>query len=185
MAQRARRGSRTLTSFRTHGLSRARLPGYARRAMRAADGTRTRYLLVGSQVLYQVSFNRRKSGGSEISAWIRSPCRLPVPPLGLEPRTRGVRVRCSDQLSYGGSFAVTAMLEPAAVQLPGRDRDSGIGAPQFDRGPVLRQVAGRRWTRPLSHHRSFHRRTPAGSRFDPRPVRASRLSDDGLRCQSP
>ena len=32
-----------------------------------------------------------------------------VPPLGLEPRTRGLKVRCSNHLSYGGSPSV-AML---------------------------------------------------------------------------
>ena len=47
----------------------------------------------------------------------------PVPPLGLEPRTRGLKVRCSNQLSYGGSPSVATRPcrcevaeEPAAVQ---------------------------------------------------------------------
>ena len=44
----------------------------------AGDGARTRYLHLGKVALYQMSYARKM-----------------VPPVGIEPTTRGFSVRCS------------------------------------------------------------------------------------------
>jgi hypothetical protein len=44
----------------------------------AGDGARTRYLHLGKVALYQMSYTR-----------------IMVPPVGVEPTTRGFSVRCS------------------------------------------------------------------------------------------
>ena len=51
----------------------------------AGDEARTRYLDLGKVALYQMSYARRR----------RRYCGTLVPPVGVEPTTRGFSVRCS------------------------------------------------------------------------------------------
>ncbi len=50
----------------------------------AEDEARTRYLHLGKVALYQMSYSRRTSQKCEV-----------VPPIGIEPMTRGFSVPCS------------------------------------------------------------------------------------------
>ena len=52
----------------------------------AADEARTRYLHLGKVALYQMSYGRRS--GATLH-------RLGMPPIGIEPMTRGFSVPCS------------------------------------------------------------------------------------------
>ena len=51
----------------------------------AGDEARTRYLDLGKVALYQMSYARKR----------RRYCGTLVPPVGVEPTTRGFSVRCS------------------------------------------------------------------------------------------
>ena len=51
----------------------------------AGDEARTRYLDLGKVALYQMSYARKR----------RRCCGTLVPPVGVEPTTRGFSVRCS------------------------------------------------------------------------------------------
>ena len=51
----------------------------------AGDGARTRYLHLGKVALYQMSYARMYAAA----------LRTLVPPVGIEPTTRGFSVRCS------------------------------------------------------------------------------------------
>ncbi len=51
----------------------------------AGDGARTRYLHLGKVALYQMSYARMYA----------ATLRTLVPPVGIEPTTRGFSVRCS------------------------------------------------------------------------------------------
>ena len=52
----------------------------------AADEARTRYLHLGKVALYQMSYGRRSGAALH---------RLGMPPIGIEPMTRGFSVPCS------------------------------------------------------------------------------------------
>ena len=53
----------------------------------AGDEARTRYLDLGKVALYQMSYARMRHRPYSVSAL--------VPPVGVEPTTRGFSVRCS------------------------------------------------------------------------------------------
>ena len=58
---------------------------YTRKTVGAVDETRTRDLHLGKVALYQMSYARKR----------HRYCGTLVPPVGVEPTTRGFSVRCS------------------------------------------------------------------------------------------
>ena len=61
----------------------------------AGDEARTRYLHLGKVALYRMSYTRKFCRPSESNFFDSEQVERLVPPVGIEPTTRGFSVRCS------------------------------------------------------------------------------------------